>query len=255
MLDTNQLQLVLREVSEGAAAILHTTRASDASPGVRVSANFTYLAVTGPLERLARLMGEEPRPPRARRPRKRRRARRSALPPLAAGQLPEPPVIEDVDALSAWDPDERPYSPDSDPLAEAGNCRALLLEIVRRASYDWVLYRSSSKLMNRMLAQSAYEWLFVEEEDSAQWKQRAQSGKVLTSFIAICEAVGIDPDSVRRRIRQLTDKDIMGAGRPAEKRKHKVSSDDMLQADDLSVFDVNVDSLPVHDFMFSSSEG
>lgn len=255
MLDSSQLQLALREVSEGAAALLQAGRASDAAPTVMISAAFTRMAVTGPLERLALLLGEEPPPRRAARPRRRRKARRAAQQALAQGQLPKQAPLDDFDRVSAWDPDERPYSPDADPLLESGSCRALLLEIVRRASYDWVLYRTSSKLLKRQLAEDAHRWLFIEEPDSLLWQQRQQAGKELTGFVSICEAVGVDPDRVRARIRQLTERDIMGAGRPAEKRRHKSSNDDMLQADDMRVFDVNVDALPVHDYMYSSSEG
>lgn len=251
MLDTSQLQLALREVSEGAIAVFHAGRASDAAPTVGVSADFTYQAISAPLARLALLLGEEPPRVRARRPRKQSRQRKG-MAPLPQGQLPAPPVLDGLDLESAWDPDERPYSPDADPQAESGNCRALLLEIVRRAAFDWVLYRTSSKLHNRMLADNAYHWLFVEEPDTALWAQREQNEKELTGFVSICEAVGVDPDRMRARIRTLTDRDIMGAGRPAEKRKHKVSADEVMHSDDLNVFDVDVGSIATYDPMFAS---
>ncbi len=258
MLDTSQLQLALQEMSEGAFALLHAGRASDVAPTIKLSAAFTRRAVSEPLTRLALLLGEEPRPRRVPRPRKTRKVLRPLIRELAPGQLPMQADFDDFEQVSAWDPDERPverpYSPDSDPLLESGSCRALLLEIVRRASYDWVLYRTSSKLVKRMLAENAHHWLFVEDEGTPAWAQREQTGKELTSFVAICEAVGVDPDSVRKRIRLLTERDIMGAGRPAERRKHKSSNDDVLQSDDLAVFDVDVASLPVHDFMFPSAD-
>ena len=252
MLDNSQLQLALREVSDGATAISHAGRASDAAPTVRVSADFTYTTVTGPLARLALLLGDDPRPPRARRPRKRRQARKPALQALAPGQLPAPPDLNGLDLQSAWDPDERPYSLDSDPLLESSSCRALLLEIVRRASYDWVLYRTSSKLANRLLADNAFHWLFVEEEGTPAWKQRELNDKELTGFVAICDALELDVNQVRKRIRSLTERDIMGAGRPAEKRKHKVSADEIMHHDDLNVFDVDVSSIASYDPMFAS---
>lgn len=251
MFDSSQLQLALLEVSEGAAAVFHAGCASDVAPTVGVSDEFTYQAITAPLARLALLLGEEPPRQRARRPRKRRRARKASAAPLQQGQLPAPPDLDGLDLESSWDPDERPYSLDSDPQAESGNCRALLLEIVRRAAFDWVLYRTSSKLPNRMLADSAYHWLFVEEPDTAQWRLREQSDKELTGFVSICEAVGVDPDRMRARIRTLTERDIMGAGRPAEKRKHKVSADEVMHSDDLNVFDVDVGSIASFDPMFA----
>lgn len=252
MLDNSQLQLALREVAEGAVAISHVGRASDAAPTVRVSPGFAYQAVTGPLERLALLMGDEPRPVRAHRPRKRRRARKPALQALAPGQLPASPDLNGLNLRSSWDPDERPYSLDSDPLLESSSCRALLLEIVRRASYDWVLYRTSSKLANRMLADNAFHWLFVEEEGTPAWEQRELNDKELTGFVAICDALELDVSQVRKRIRTLTSRDIMGAGRPAEKRKHKVSADEVMHHDDLNVFDVDVSSIATYDPMFAS---
>lgn len=251
MFDTSQLQLALREVSEGAVALLHAGRASDAAPTVGVSANFTYQAITAPLTRLSLLLGAEPPRPRARRPRKSRRARTVVVQVLAPGQLPAPPQLDGFDLESAWDPDERPYSPDADPQFESGNCRALLLEIVRRAAFDWVLYRTSSKLPNRMLADNAYTWLFVEEPDTGAWRQRELADKELTGFVSICEAVGVDPDRMRDRIRTLTERDIMGAGRPAEKRRYKPSSDEVMHSDDLRVFDVDVGSIATFDPLYS----
>jgi len=252
MLDNSQLQLALREVSAGAAAMYQAGRASDASSDVYVSEEFIYQTITGPLERLSSLLGDEPQPQRARRPRKRRRARKPTLQALAPGQLPAPPDLNGLDLRSAWDPDERPYSLDSDPLLESSSCRALLLEIIRRASYDWVLYRTSSKLANRMLADNAYHWLFVEEEGTSAWKQREFNDKELTGFVAICDALELDVNQVRKRIRTLTERDIMGAGRPAEKRKHKASADEVMHSDDLNVFDVDVSSITSYDPMFAA---
>jgi hypothetical protein len=137
-----------------------------------------------------------------------------------------------------------------DPQLEASNCRALLLEVIRRAAYDWVLYRGSSKLPNRLLAESAYQWLFVEEPGSVSWCNRGKHGKELTAFAAICSQLDMDPDSVRSTVRALTERDIMGAGRPAERRRGK-AGDEVAHGEDLRVFDVDVDSLPVFDCMFA----
>ncbi len=254
MLDHSQLQLALRDMSRGAAAILHVGRASDVAPKVQVSSTFTRQALLAPLARLALAFGGDLPKHRPRRERRRRKARRGAPEVVMKGRLPAPAKLDNFEEVSSWDPDERPYSPDADPLLESGNCRALLLEIVRRAAYDWVLYRMSSKLHMRVLADSAFQWLFVEHPDSALWEQREDAGKELTGFVSICEMLELDPDRVRARIRMLTERDIMGAGRPAEKRKHKVN-DEMMQADDMSVFDVNLDSIPTYDPMFASSEG
>lgn len=106
---------------------------------------------------------------------------------------------------------------------EAGGCKALLLEIVRRAAYDWVLYRTSSRIQNKLLAEDAYRWLFLEEEDGPEYEERKKEGKLMTSFVAICEQLDLDPDRVRGHIRQMTPKNVMSVGRPAEYRRREVA--------------------------------
>lgn len=111
---------------------------------------------------------------------------------------------------------------DRDPALiqqEINGCKSLLLEIIRRAAYDWVLYRTSRRLLQRKLAEQAYNWLFVEEENSAEWRERMESEKYITSFVAICEALELDPESVRTHIKKLTPKNVMSVGRPAEYRR------------------------------------
>lgn len=98
---------------------------------------------------------------------------------------------------------------------EVVGCKALLLEIIRRASYDWVLYRQSSRLPQKKLAEEAYHWIFVEESG----EERTKNGKHLTGFVAICDLLDLDPDSVRARIRLLTVANVMSVGRPAEYRR------------------------------------
>ena len=126
-----------------------------------------------------------------------------AIQGLLIPQLPPPPPLPDIDY---------------DPLKQASCCRALLLEIIRRAAYDWVLYRLSSDLANKRLAEDAFEWLFVESHESKAARERVTSDKTLTSFLSICEMMDMDPEKVRDRIRMLTVKNVMSVGRPAEKR-------------------------------------
>lgn len=102
---------------------------------------------------------------------------------------------------------------------EINGCKSLLLEIIRRAAYDWVLYRTSRRMLHKKLAEQAYDWLFVEEKDTAAWKEREESDKYITSFLAICEALELDPTSVRTHIKKLTPKNVMSVGRPAEYRR------------------------------------
>jgi hypothetical protein len=246
----DQLALALQVVSQGAAAISYAALASDAVTGVSLSPDFTYKAVGAPLNALAGLLGVELPPPRARRPRRRRRPRTTTATPKPG--LPPPTDLGDLEErLSSWDPDERPFIA-ADPQMESSSCRALLLEVVRRAAYDWVLYRTSSKLPNRMLADNAYHWLFVEVQEGSSWLKRQTHGKEITSFVVICEMLDLDPDRVRAQVRTMTERDIMGAGRPAERRRHKNNDADMMQSDDLRVFDVDIDSLPSYDPMFVS---
>ena len=117
-------------------------------------------------------------------------------------------------APSPWDPD-----PPS-AIIMAGRCRALLLEIIRRAAHDWVLYRNSRR-PERAYAADAYTWLFEEDEEHPWGRERKLSGEHLTSFLSICEVMDLDPKVVRKRVRRMTVKDIMTAGRPAERRYQK----------------------------------
>ncbi len=253
MMQADQVTLALRDIHLGANAIRHATRALNGRPGVSLPANFGYSATIAPLDRLARSLGLEEvlAPSRERSPQRKPRQRR-ARPPRKVSAKPNKTeelahFVENL-RVSAWDPDEYAYS---DRQAEAGNCRALLLEVIRRASYDWVLYRNSSKLPNKLLAESAFHWLFVENESSPVWTQRERNGKGMMSLIAICDALDIEPSSVRRRARELTEKDIMGAGRPAERRKTK-QNEDAMSSDEHMAYGVDVDSLPYHDPMFVS---
>ncbi len=98
-------------------------------------------------------------------------------------------------------------------------CKALLLEIIRRAAYDWVLYRESIRLHLKKLAEEAYTWLFEERVGHPYWIERVAQRKDITSFLAICELLDLDPTMVRRHIRLLTTKHVMNVGRPAEYRR------------------------------------
>jgi hypothetical protein len=161
----------------------------------------------------------------------------TSLPPAPRGKLlvlptrssPPPPSDEEK---SAWDPEdgarealaELDFS-DKELLQQTVNgCKALLLEIIRRASYDWVLYRTSRRMMQRVLADQAYKWLFLEGPGTADWEHRRRDGKDVTSFVSICEGLDLDPDIVRKHIKRLTPKNVTSIGRPAEYRRRDVFS-------------------------------
>lgn len=123
---------------------------------------------------------------------------------------PPPPPVESV-----WDPEP------AEAQMESSRARALLLELIRRAAHDWVLYRTSRRMDQRELAQEAFTWLFEERPGHASWEQRRSEGRELTSFLTICELLELDPDFVRERVRKMTPHGIKMAGRPAENRHRK----------------------------------
>lgn len=151
--------------------------------------------------------------------------------PVTKEQPPqaEPAIREEV---GDWDPDPIEVE------IQATRCRALLLEIVKRAINDWVLYRGHSELKKKTCAREAYVWLFEEDGSHPDFKARLESGCVLTSFIAICEAVDLCPKVFRRHIKTLQISDVLGNGRPAERRR-KPSEDVSLQQHDLSGVDID----------------
>ena len=102
---------------------------------------------------------------------------------------------------------------------ESTRCKALLLEIVKRAIHDWVLYRTHSELIKATFAKEAYTWLFEEDEDHPDFKTRKKLGDTITSFVVICEVTDLRPEELRRHIRTLKVSDVMGTGRPAERRR------------------------------------
>jgi hypothetical protein len=121
----------------------------------------------------------------------------------------EPKWLEEILALPS-DPSEREQ--------EITGCKMLLLEIVRRAAYDWVLYRQSRKMVHLVLAEHAFTWIFQEAPAHKDWTERISEGKELTSFASICEHLDLQPDVVRKYIKRLEPRNVMSVGRPAEYR-------------------------------------
>lgn len=102
----------------------------------------------------------------------------------------------------------------------ASRYRALLLEVVRRAAHDYVLWRNSRR-PEREFALTAHVWLFEEKPGHPDWELRKREGYPLLAFLNICDCLDLDPDALRARIRKMTVRDIKTAGRPAETRKLK----------------------------------
>lgn len=137
-------------------------------------------------------------------------------PPKLTVVKPAPLQGEDLDVSN------KPLSRDpSDTQQEVNGCKGLLLEIIRRAAYDWVLYRTSRRLLNKRLADHAYRWLFQENDKHPDWAERQESGKYITSFESICFELDLDPEMVRGHIRRLTPKNVMSVGRPPEYRRRE----------------------------------
>lgn len=102
---------------------------------------------------------------------------------------------------------------DSDLTRHTAACKALFLEIIRRAAYDYVLYRGSRSFENRMLADDAYLWLFVEDEQHARARTRREEGTEDCAFLSVCALLDLDPEKVRARVRAMTPRDVLMVGR------------------------------------------
>jgi hypothetical protein len=193
----------------------------------------------------------KPKRPRPKRIPKPRAPRALARGPQTPAPAPAPARIEELDEReSPWDPE---------PLYEASRCQALLMEIIRRAAHDYVLYRQHRRLELKALADQAYTWLFEEEPGHTAWKSRERAlfqvadevgqtvvevgSRRLTSFLSICEACGLDPDAVRQRAREMTVESIMHTGRHIERRKSQKGGESLsLEAHSVLV-DVDMDAL------------
>ena len=147
----------------------------------------------------------------------------SAQPPLIPGLIGVP-TIEVLAELI----DNEPRSLDPALIEqEITGCKTLLLEVIRRAAYDWVLYRTSRRMLHKRMAEDAYTWLFEEQPGHANWIERDRVGKHITSFMAICSELDLDVPTVRRYVKKLTVKNVMSVGRPAEYRRRETSPSSM----------------------------
>jgi len=146
-------------------------------------------------------------------------------PPLPEKKAERTPELEpeEMDG-SPWDPSTKSAQINSH------RCKSLLLEIMKRAAHDWVLYRASTRMDRRELANDAFVWLFEEEPGHPRWAIREKSGHTITSFIAICEALDIDPKNVREHIKGLNAPAILRASKPKKEQKRpRKNADDVQQ--------------------------
>lgn len=96
--------------------------------------------------------------------------------------------------------------------------RGLLAGVLRRAIFDWVLYRDHPSIMRRRIAGEAYIWLFIEGPGYPTWRRRLKEHLELLSFISICESLSLSKEQVRRVAEQVSKGDIRRLGRPPTNR-------------------------------------
>ena len=72
----------------------------------------------------------------------------------------------------------------------------LLAAVLRRAAYDIVLYRNSSRLAQRRIWMDAYKWMFSDVDGH------------LTSFLSVCTHLDQDPVKIRRLALTLRREDV-----------------------------------------------
>jgi hypothetical protein len=144
---------------------------------------------------------------------------REAPAPIQARIIKSPQVAMLPPVVRAVRQARRPHA---EVQQEIMGSKSLLLEIIRRAAYDWVLYRASRRMLHKKLAEESFTWLFKEEPGHKDWDERAQSGKQMTSFIGICAALDLDVDTLRGHIRKMTAKNVTSVGRPAEYRRVEI---------------------------------
>lgn len=113
--------------------------------------------------------------------------------------------------------------------------KALLIEVVRRAAYDWVLYREDERPALRVLAADAHMWLFQEGPGHIVWEERRDRGELGMSFLGICESLGLDPDALRQGIEALTPHRIRTLGRIPTNRSKKSGTQEGLFGEDVSM--------------------
>ncbi len=76
--------------------------------------------------------------------------------------------------------------------------RKLWGRVILRAIYDWVMYRDSTELKQRKLAENAETWLFKRSE-------------LFNGFETVCDLLDVDPDVVRKRAKTFTKDDVLKA--------------------------------------------
>lgn len=79
--------------------------------------------------------------------------------------------------------------------------RRLYLAIVRRAIWDFVLYKKSKNVEKRALAREAEGWLFWPGEEDTDAEGRV-------TFQYVCSILNVDPARIRHSAKRLKRTDI-----------------------------------------------
>ena len=68
--------------------------------------------------------------------------------------------------------------------------------VVRRAAVDWVLYKDHSTSKLRKVGADAEYWIFLDKEENR-----------LSSFVSVCDILGLEPSLMREKVRSLSEED------------------------------------------------
>lgn len=119
----------------------------------------------------------------------------------------------------------RELDPVRDDNQDNSKCRALLLDIVRRAIHDFVLYRDHKSLDKREIADHARIYLFEEGPGHEWWKIRQGTPLECLSLIAICETLDYSVEKIRTMALRTTPQQVLSSGRPPERRRRQQEDD------------------------------
>lgn len=81
------------------------------------------------------------------------------------------------------------------PNGRYDGVRALWIKVIIRAVFDWVTYKSSTKLAQRRLAESAFIWLF-------------RPSLFFNGFESICSCLDVSPAVIRAWAGRITRRQV-----------------------------------------------
>lgn len=96
---------------------------------------------------------------------------------------------------------------------DAQGCKRFLLEVLRRAIYDWACFKGRRGKAGEVWRE-ANTWLFIEGPGHPWWEQRAREGLEHLSFLSICERLDKDPALMREAAAGFDMETVINTGRP-----------------------------------------